>query len=304
MKTVFREVKKNKVLFLMLAPAIIYVLIFSYIPMAGLIVAFKNFNYNDGVLFSPWNGLENFRFLFLSGTAFKVARNTLGYNLMFLVFGTFTEVMVAVLIAEMSGRYFKKICQGLMFIPFFISWVSVAVIAYNFLNYEMGIVNQILKSVGTEQFDFYGNKYIWIVIFPLLSIWHNVGYGSIIYLAAIVGIEQDVYEAAQIDGANAFQRIHHITLPLLKPTVVIMVLLALGRLMRGNFEMFYQIVGTDPLVYDTTDIIDTFVFRALTNGSDYGMSTAAGFIQSILCFVMILAANWFVKLFDKDYALF
>lgn len=299
-----KELKKNKIMFLMLVPAVVYMIIFSYIPLSGLVMAFKKYNYADGFFLSPWNGIENFRFFFLSGKAWLVTRNTMVYNLVFIISGTFMEVLCAILIAEMRGKYFKKTTQSLMFLPFFVSWVIVATFIYNIFNYEYGIMNSLLNAFGFESVDVYRMPLAWMIILPLCSIWKGVGYGSIVYLAAIMGISKEMYEAAEIDGANKFKRIWYITIPQLVPTIVIMVLLAVGRIMRGNFEMFYQLIGTSANLYDATDIIDTFVFRSMTAGSDFGMISAASFYQSIFCLVFIVVVNRIVKAVQKDYALF
>lgn len=298
------ELKKNRILFFMLLPAIIYVIIFNYLPLSGLIMAFKRYNFHDGFFFSPWSGIENFKFFFISGKAWLVTKNTISFNLIFIITGTFMEVCCAILIAEMSGKYFKKISQSFMFLPFFMSWVVVATFMYNIFNYEYGLLNSILKSLGLHAVDVYSMPKLWMIILPLSSIWKGVGYGSIVYLAAILGISREMYEAAEIDGANIIKRIFYITIPNLIPTIVIMVLLQLGRILRGNFEMFYQLVGTSANLYDSTDIIDTFVFRSMVSGSDFGMISAASFYQSVLCFIIIVSANKIVKVFRKDYALF
>ncbi|MDF2921319.1 MAG: binding-protein-dependent transport system inner rane component [Paenibacillaceae bacterium] len=299
-----KELSKNRVLFLMLVPAVVFTIIFSYIPLTGLVMAFKKYNYADGFFFSPWNGLDNFRFFFISGKAWIVTRNTLVYNLVFILSGTFVEVLCAILIAEMRGKYFKKASQSLMFLPFFVSWVIVATFIYNIFNYEYGIMNSLLTSVGLDRIDVYSKSWAWMIILPLCSIWKGVGYGTIVYLAAIMGISKEMYEAAEIDGANKFKRIWHITIPQLTPTIVIMLLLAVGRILRGNFEMFYQLIGSSANLFDATDIIDTFVFRSMTAGSDFGMISAASFYQSILCFIIIVTVNQIVKMVQKDYALF
>lgn len=298
------ELKKNKILFLMLIPAVIYVIIFSYIPLMGLTVAFKQYNYIDGILSSPWNGLENFKYFFASGKALLITKNTVTFNLVFIITETFLEVLCAILLVEISGKYFKKICQSFMFLPFFMSWVIIATIAYNVFNYEYGILNSIINSFGGDSIDVYNLPGAWKILLPMFSAWKNVGYGSIVYLAAIMGISSEEYEAALIDGAGILQKIYYITLPHLKPTVIIMVLLATGRILRGNFDMFYQLVGTSANLYDSTDIIETFVFRSMISGSDFGMISAASFYQSILCFVIIVSVNKVVKMFEKDYALF
>ncbi|RUS45864.1 sugar ABC transporter permease [Cohnella sp. AR92] len=288
----------------MFAPIAIYYIFFSYIPMAGIVMAFKEFNYREGIFGSPWNGFDNFDYFFSSGKAWLVTRNTIIYNVIFLGCYTFFSIVAAVFISEITKKWFKKMSQTLMFLPYFISWVTVSAFVYNFLNYEYGIVNRILDSIGIAALDIYSTTSYWYFLLPFLYVWKWVGYGSVLYLAAIVGIDQEIYEAATIDGASRFQRITRITLPLLKPTMVILILLGLGRIMRGEFDMFYQLIGNNGLLMDATDIIDTLAFRSLMGSADFGMSSSVGVYQSVLTLVIILTANWLVRRYDKEQALF
>ena len=299
-----REIVKNKVLYLMFLPVALYYILFAYLPMAGIVVAFKQFDYNGGILFSPWNGVENFKYFFLSGKAWLVTQNTLMYNLVFLACYTFFSILAAILISEMTGKYFKKAAQSFMFLPYFISWVVVAAFIYNFFNYDYGVVNTILKGLGHEAVDIYSDPVNWYFILPVLYVWKWVGFGSVLYLAAIMGIDQECYEAATIDGANMFQKIYRITLPLLKPTMIILILLGIGRILRGEFDMFYNLIGNNGILMDSTDIIDTLVFRALMGTQDFGMASAAGLYQSVLCFAIIMIVNTVVRKYEKDSALF
>ena len=299
-----QELRNNRVLYTMFLPIAIFFIIFSYIPMAGVVMAFKEFNYRDGIFFSPWNGLENFEYFFQSGKAWLVTRNTILYNLVFLGTYTFFSVLVAVLISETYNKFFKKTAQTFMFLPYFISWVTVSAFVYNFLNYEFGIVNVFLRNIGLEAMDIYSTSGYWYLLLPFLYIWKWVGFGSVLYLATIVGIDQEIYEAATIDGATRFQKVMRITLPLLKPTVVILVLLGLGRIMRGEFDMFYQLIGNNGALMNATDIIDTLVFRSLVGTQDFGMASSVGFYQSVLTLIIILFANYLVRRYDKDSALF
>ena len=298
------EISKNRTLYVMFIPVAVYFLIFAYLPMTGIVMAFKEFNYRDGIWLSPWNGLKNFEFFFRSGKAWLVTRNTILYNLTFLACYTFFSMLVAILVSEMVGKYFKKLAQSCMFLPYFISWVVVASMVYNFFNYDYGLFNMVLKFFGRAPIDIYANPQYWYVLLPIFYIWKWVGFGSVLYLAAIMGIDQEQYEAATIDGATAFQKIYHITLPALKPTMVILILLGLGRIMRGEFDMFFQLIGNNGLLLDATDIIDTLVFRAVVVTNDFGMAAAAGFYQSVLSFAIIVGANALVRKFERDYALF
>lgn len=303
-KTFLQKVINNRSLIIMLLPAVVYYIIFSYIPMTGIVLAFKSFNYRDGIFRSPWVGFENFRFFFLGGKAFSVTTNTLLYNLAFMVTATTTEIIAAIFLSELRNRYFKRISQSIMFLPYFISWVVVAAFMYNIFNYEFGVLNTFLKSIGKEPVNVYLNVGIWKYILVLANLWKGVGYGSVVYLAAVMGIDREIFEAAEIDGANIFQRIRHVMIPCLVPQIVTMTLLAVGRIFRGNFGMFYQVTGNNPLLYDSTDVIDTYVFRSLMDLQEFGMASAAGLYQSVLCFIIINIVNYLVKSYNKDYALF
>jgi putative aldouronate transport system permease protein len=282
----------------------LYYIAFAYIPMTGIVMAFKDFNYNDGVWMSPWNGIENFRFFFVSGKAWLVTQNTLLYNIIFLACYTFFSILAAILISEMAGKYFKKIAQSFMFLPYFISWVVVAAFAYNFFNYDYGVVNTVLKALNQQPVDIYRNPNFWYGILPILYVWKWIGFGSVLYLASIMGMDQECFEAGTIDGANTFQKIWYITLPMLRPTVVILILLGVGRIMRGEFDMFYNLVGNNSLLMNQTDIIDTFVFRSLVGQFNFGMASSAGVYQSVLCFIIIMVFNGLAKRLDPDSALF
>ncbi len=303
--TVFlKELNKNRALYIMFLPILLYYVIFAYLPMAGIVSAFKEFNYRDGLWFSPWNGFENFRYFFESGKATSVTLNTILYNMVFLTFYTLFSVTAAIMISEITKKWFKKLTQSFMFLPYFISWVVVSAFMYNFFNYDYGTVNVAIKALGYPPVDIYLNPVNWYFILPVLYVWKWVGFGSVLYLAAISGIDQECYEAATIDGANMYQKILHVTLPLLKPTVIVLILLGLGRIMRGEFDMFYQLIGKNGNLMDATDIIDTLVFRSLMGTQDFGMSTAAGLYQSVLSFIIIICANQLVRKLDRDSALF
>jgi putative aldouronate transport system permease protein len=288
----------------MLLPAVLYICLFAYVPMVGIILAFKKYTYTGGIFGSAWNGLKNFEFFFKSGKAFTVTKHTVLYNILFISFNTLLQMSVAILLTEIKGKYFSNISQSIMFLPYFISWVIVSVIAFNILSFDFGFINGVINSMGGTKINFYNNGRVWPVILTLFGAWKVVGYGAILYLAAIMGIDTEVYEAAVIDGANVFQRIFKITIPLMLPTVVILLLLAIGGIFRGNFDMFYNLVGNNGLLHGYTDVIDTFTFRALITNNDFGMSAAAGLYQSILCFVTILLANKLVSIYSTDYSLF
>lgn len=304
-KTPFlKTVKRHWMLLLMLAPAVIYVLIFSYIPMTGIVLAFKNYQYAGGIYKSPWCGLNNFKALLIAGKLGQVTRNTLLYNIAFIALGVVFEMGSAILINELLNKHFKKVAQSFMFLPYFISWVVAGAIMYNVFNYERGIVNHLLVALGAAPFDLYNTPAAWPVVLIFLKLWKGTGYGSVVYLASITGLDQEMFEAASIDGANAWQKIRYITIPSLTPTMMIMVLLAIGNIFRGDFGLFYQTVKSSALLQPVTDVIDTYVFRLLITNGDVGVSAAAGLYQSILCFITINICNGLVKRFDPDYALY
>lgn len=299
-----KTVKKHWILLLMLAPALIYVIIFSYIPMTGIVLAFKDYQYQGGIYFSPWSGLDNFNFLLVSGKLGEVTRNTLLYNLAFLGLGVVFEMGSAILLNEVISKWFRKVSQTFMFLPYFISWVVVSAVMYNIFNYERGVVNHVLGLFGAGSFDLYNSPAAWPPILIFLKIWKQTGYGSVVYLAAITGLDQEMFEAATIDGANVWQKIRYITIPSLIPTMMILLLLGIGNIFRGDFGLFYQTVKSSALLQPVTDVIDTYVFRLLITNSDVGVSAAAGLYQSVLCFITITICNRLVKKVQPDYALY
>ncbi len=300
----WKTVRKHWMLLAMLAPAVLYVIIFSYIPMSGIVLAFKKYQYKGGIYMSPWNGLDNFNALLIADKLGMVTRNTLLYNIAFITLGVVFEMGGAILLNELLSKRFKKVAQSFMFLPYFISWVVGGAIMYNLFNYEKGVVNSIITALGGQPFDLYNTPLAWPFVIIFLKLWKQTGYGSVVYLAAITGLDQEMFEAASIDGASAWQKIRYITIPSLLPTMMIMVLLAIGNIFRGDFGLFYQTVKTSAILQPTTDVIDTYVFRLLINNSDIGVSAAAGLYQSVLCFITIMICNGLVKKIDPDYALY
>jgi len=299
-----KVVKKHWMLLLMLLPSVIYVLVFSYIPMTGIVMAFKNYTFKGGIYGSPWVGLQNFRALMLSGKLGMVTRNTILYNVAFIFLGLVFEVGSAILLNEIFSKWFKKIAQSLMFLPYFISWVVAGAIMYNLFNYEKGVFNHVLELIHLAPVDIYNTPAAWPVILIILKLWKSVGYGSVIYLAAITGLDQEMFEAASIDGASAWQKIRYLTIPSLVPTMMTMTLLAIGNIFRGDFGLFYQTVKSSAILQPTTEIIDTYIFKLLIGTGDVGVSAASGLFQSVLCFFTIMTVNAVVKKMNPDYALF
>jgi putative aldouronate transport system permease protein len=291
-------------LLLMLLPAIAYFIIFQYIPMAGVLLAFKQYDIRGGFFGSPWVGFANFRFLWASGKLWTVTRNTILYNLAFMFTTHIAAMCVAVFISEMRGKAIKKIGHSLLFLPYFVSFVILGVFVYNMFSYEFGSLNTFLIAVGADPVNVYEHKWAWPFILTFFNLWKWVGYSSIIYLAVVVAIDKQLFEAADIEGANLWQRTFHITVPHLTPTFVIILLLQLGRIMRGQFDLFYNIIGNNSQLFELTDVVDTFVFRSLIYNFDVGMSTAAGLFQSTFGLGAILLVNTIVRRLRPDYALF
>ena len=299
-----KTLKRNHGLLLMVMPAILYVFVFSYIPMVGIILAFEKYSYQGGIFHSEFVGFDNFRALIIGGKLGLATRNTLLYNVVFIFLAMILEMGIAILLNELRLKRFKKVAQTFMFLPHFISWVVVGAIVYNIFNYEQGVLNHIVTLLGGEKIDVYNKPGLWPFILTALKMWKEVGYGSVVYLAAITGLDQEVFEAAAIDGANEWQKIRFITIPSLVSTATIMVLLAIGGIFRGDFGLFYQTVKTSQILQPYTEIIDTYVFKLLMSDSSVGRSAAAGLYQSVMCFATIMFSNWIVRKVDPDRALY
>ena len=302
--TLLNDIRQNRIKWLMLVPAAVVIILMCYVPMAGAVLAFKNYNYHDGIFGSPWAGLSNFAYFFKSGKAWSVTRNTILYNLAFLSINTLLQVSCAIFLSEITRKYFKKFTQSVMFLPYFISWVVVGAVVYNLFNYEFGAVNTLLEKLGMAPIDVYSNPKAWIPILICSSLFKNLGYGTVMYLASVINIDPGLYEAADLDGATVWQKIWHITLPGIRPTMVIMLLLSIGTIMKGDFQMFWQVTGNNPMVLEATDVIDTYVTRSLMYMQEFGMTCAAGLYQSLMSLVLIMLANFAVKKIEPDYSLF
>lgn len=303
-KGFWHELMTNRIMFLMLVPALLFFLINSYFPMVGIYYAFTRFDFNTSLFQSQFVGLENFQFLWKSGILTRLTINTFSYNLAFIVLVNVFAVTLAILLSEIKLKWFKKAAQSVMFLPYFVSFVILSVIVYNVFNYETGFMNTMLKSFGSEPVDVYSKPVVWIFLIILFYLWKNIGYSMVIYLAAITGISDEYYEAAKIDGANIFQRVWYITVPMLKTTFVMLLLFALGSIMKGQFDLFYQLIGNNGLLYNTTDILDTYVYRSLKVTFEIGMATAAGVYQSVFGFVLIMTVNAIIRKINDEYALF
>jgi putative aldouronate transport system permease protein len=304
--TFVKELVRNHALYTMMIPGIIILLLFNYFPLFGLVVAFKNFNFADGILGSPTSKpiLHNFEYLFASGSVLKVTFNTLFLNLLFIISGIIVQVGLALIFNEIGGKLFKKTTQTMMFLPYFLSWIVVGVIAYNLFSYDTGVLNSLLASLGGDRINWYANPALWPLIIVLFYTWKATGYGMILYLASLSGVDPSYYEAAKIDGASKWQQIRYISIPAMLPTIIILFLLQTGKIMNADFGMFYALVGDNAALYSTVDVLDTFIFRSLRNNGDIGMASAAGFYQSIISFIVIILCNKLVKKYDSDSALF
>ena len=304
---VISELYRNKTLYMMAFPAILWFFIFSYLPIVGVYYAFTNSNFIDGLFGSPFVGFKNFRFLFWGGWKAQVwtlTKNTVLYNLVFIFLGNIAHCFVAILITELTQKRFRKFTQSALLLPHFVSYVIVGTIAYNLFSYEFGLFNNLRDSIGLERLNLYATPSAWPLIIIIFHLWKGMGYGTVVYIAAITGIDQEIYEAARIDGCGIFGEIRHITLPLLKPTFIMLVLFALGGIVRGQFELFYQLVGRNGQLYSTTDILDTYIYRALTVNFNIGLSTAAGLYQSVFGLVTVLVSNLIIRKSNPEYALF
>ncbi len=299
-----KEIRENWVLYLMAAPAVVALFIFSYLPMAGLVMAFQNLNIAKGIFKSPFVGFKNFEFLFSTNDAWVITRNTVLYNLVFIILGTFLSITLALLLNEMTFKRYTKALQTIYMMPNFLSMVVVATIVYAFLKPSDGFVNVMLKSLGMDPVSWYNTPGPWPFILVLVHTWKGTGYSAVIYLAVISGISSEYYEAAALDGASRLQQMIHITLPHLRFILCINLIQAVGGIIRGDFGLFYTVTRNSGPLYPVTDILDTYIYRGLTTLNNPGMSTAAGLYQSVIGFIMVLTANKIVSKIDSDCAMF
>lgn len=296
---------KNLPLFMIALPGIVYLLINNYVPMFGVFLAFKNYSLRKGVFGSDWCGLQNFEFLFKTKDAWIMTRNTILYNVAFIVIGTIVAIAIAVMMCELGERKRVKIFQASLLLPNLLSWVVIGFIAYAFLNADTGFINKtILAGLGLNSVSWYSYTGAWPAILIIVNLWKNMGYQSIVYMASISGIDKSIYEAAAIDGATKMQQIFKITLPMLKPTVITLTLMSIGRIFYSDFGLFYQVPQNSGALFNVTQTIDTYVYRGLMELNDVGMSAAAGLYQSLVGFILVLVANAIVRKLDSDNVLF
>lgn len=290
--------------YLMGLPGIIYLIINNYLPMFGLQIAFKDFNYRDGIWGSPWCGLKNFEYLLKSTSSFRIIRNTLCYSVAFLLIGIVFNLAVAILLNEVISKKLRKAYQTAILLPYLISMVIVSYLVYAYLSPSTGLINSILQKLGFEGISWYTDTRPWPFILTFVNLWKNVGFGMLLYFSTILGISEEYYEAATIDGATRWQQITKITLPLLKPTIITMLILSCGSIFRSDFGLFYQVPQNQGQLFAVTDTIDTFVYRGLMEQPNMSMSSAAGFLQSVIGFAMVMVVNTIVRKMDESNALF
>ncbi len=304
----FRTLNRNKELLLLTLPGTIWFLVFAYLPMFGVLIAFKSWQVHDNFLQSliksPFVGLDNFKFLFSSSDAWLITRNTILYNIVFIVLGIVLPVTLAILLKELHNKKLSKYFQTSMFLPYFLSWVVVSYCLYAFLSPDKGYINSIRQNLGMDSISWYTEAKYWPFIIIFMSQWKGVGYGTVVYLASICGIDKSYYEAALVDGATKWQQIKSITIPLLKPVLIIMFINAVGGMFRSDFGLFYQLPKDSGALYPVTNVIDTYVYRALMNLGNIGMSSAAALYQSIVGLVLILVTNGIVRKVDNENAFF
>ena len=299
----FLEMHKNKTLYLMIVPALVFVIIFNFMPLYGLQLAFRKFNFQLGIMGSPWVGLDNFLIYFKSIFFFQTTYNTLFLNFLFITFGTLSAVTVAILLNE-TRRGKQKVYQTFMFFPHFISWIVISAFVTALLADRFGLLNQVIRYFGGEGAVWFREPKYWPTILTIAHVWQSLGVSSVIYLAKIASIDQEIYEASTIDGANKFQEIMLITLPMIVPTIVLLTLIAIGGIFRGNFGMIYALTEGKGALLSVTEVIDTYVFRMMRLTGNYGMAAAVGLYQSIMGFLLVMLSNFLVKRYDKELALF
>lgn len=302
--TIFTDVKKNKISYLLLVPAFLYTLIFGYLTLPWMLIAFQKYNFKAGLFGSEWVGLKNFFFFFKSDYFITVTVNTLKLNALFIISVTIMALLLAILINELKSRLYVKIVQTTYLLPHFLSWIIASYFIYSFFSFDYGLINKFLGFLGMQPMRWYSNPKPWTWLLVFLRVWKGTGISMIIYLAAIAGIDESIYEAAVIDGANRWQQIRFITLPLLMPTILMLTLLSIGRIFYGDFAMIYSIVRDNGMLFATTDVIDTYVFRVLRRIGLPSQAMAAGFYQSLLGFLFVYGSNRLTKKFFSEGALF
>ena len=302
--TLTYDLRRNKALLLMALPGLAVVFVVSYMPMPGVVLAFKNYRVIQGIWGSDWVGMKNFEFLYTSGIAWQIIRNTVVLNALFIIAAQACSLTMSLMMNEIYHTYLAKIYQSVLFFPHFISWVIVGFFTFAFLNSDSGYANRVLETLGQDPVNWYAEPQYWYVILVFLSVWKGLGYFTIIYLAGMLNISPEYYEAARIDGAGKLQEIRFITLPLIRPLVIINVLLAVGRIFFANFDFIYNVTRDSGLLLPTVNVIDTFVYRSLATVGNFNLASAAGVFQAVAGLILVLIANALVRRIDKELALF
>jgi len=302
-----RNLWENRLLVALAFPGVLLIFIVNYVPMLGIGIAFQDFRAETGFL-SPWIGFKNFELLFGSPVVWRLVRNTLFLNSLFIITETIAAVGMALVLNEIGRRFFRRLFQSVMFLPFFMSWVVVSMLIFGWFDYEVGLVNVAIRNAGLERIDFFNNPDIWPGLLAFLRVWKTTGSGCILYLAVLVSIDPQLYEAAAMDGAGRLSRMRYISLPMLVPVIILLVLLSIGRIFYGDYGMIYAIIGSSAALWPTTDVIDTYIIRALQSTANFGLSTAVGLSQSVLGFILVFGSNWVAKKWSQrrgeDYSLF
>lgn len=292
-------------LYIMMLPGAIYLFINNYIPMGGIIIAFKKFNVNAGIYGSPWAGIENFKYLFSSNDAAVIIRNTMLYNIAFIIVNNIVAIALAIMISDILSKRMKKVYQSAILLPFLISIVVVSYIVFALLSHENGMINNsILKPLGLSTVQWYNDTTWWPLILIVVNCWKGVGYGTLIYIAGIAGIDKGYYEAAELDGAGKWKQIINITIPCLLPSIITLLLMSIGKIFYSDFGLFYQVPQNSGSLYSVTNTIDTYVYRALITSGGIGRSSAAGLFQSVVGFTLVVLSNWVVRKTSSDNAMF
>ena len=300
-----KQISRNLPLFLMCLPALALLLVFNYLPMSGILIAFKNYKFNLGIFGSDWIGLKNFQYLFASGAAARILGNTIFYNGLFIITNLVVSLGLALLFNEVRSRSLARIYQSSVFFPYFISWVIAGYFAAVLLNTDSGLLNKLLDQFQLAPVPWLRTPAAWPFILVIANLWKSAGYSSLVYLAAMMGINPEYYEVAEMDGATRWQQVWSVTLPLIAPIIIIMVVLSIGKILNADFGLFYYITrGVSGSVASSVDVIDTFVYNALRNSSDLGMPAAAGLFQSIVGFILVFSTNLIIRRVDRERALF
>ena len=299
-----KKVRKYWPFYAMAMPCVVYLFVNNYMPLVGLQLAFKDYRAIDGIWGSRFVGFDNFEYLFKSSEAWIITRNTIGYNVVWIVLNAILGIAVAICLNEVKKKFSRKIYQTFILLPYLISMVVVSYLAYAFLGEQTGLVNGVLKSLNLETVSWYRESKYWPVILTIVNEWKSIGFQAIVYLASISTFSKEYYEAAEIDGASKWQQIQRITIPLLAPTTVMLMTVAMGRIFNSDFGLFYQVPRNQGLLYSTTNTIDTFVYRALLQSGDVGMSSAAAFYQSVVSFITIIAFNGVMRKINRENAMF